>query len=144
MVCGPSGSSVHGILQARIPEGAAISSFRGSSRPRNQAQVSCIAGKWFTNWAVAPDPPYLERVFLSKEVHFLPITLYLTAFFLWWDIKNFFKSRDQAWSQLKDHRFKLQSGFWLDLSPGMWVQVPVWVTCFQREHYIWKDIRNIK
>ena len=33
------GSSVHGILQARILEGVAISLFRGSSRPRNWTRV---------------------------------------------------------------------------------------------------------
>ena len=27
-------------------------------------------------------------VFLAKYIHFLPITLSLTGFFLWWDIKN--------------------------------------------------------
>ena len=47
----PQGSSVHGISQARILEWVAISSSRGSSWPRDQARVSCIAGKFFTNWA---------------------------------------------------------------------------------------------
>ena len=39
---------VHGILQARILEWVAISSFRGSSQPRGQTKVSCIAGRFFT------------------------------------------------------------------------------------------------
>ena len=47
----PPGSSVHGILQARIQEWIAISFSRGSSRPRDWTQVSCIAGRLFTNWA---------------------------------------------------------------------------------------------
>ena len=34
------GSSVHGILQARILQRAAVSSSRGSSRPRDQINVS--------------------------------------------------------------------------------------------------------
>ena len=38
----PSGSSVHGISQARIPEWVAISSPRGSSWLRDQTCVSCI------------------------------------------------------------------------------------------------------
>ena len=42
------GSSVHGILQARVLEWVAISFSRGSSQPRDQAQVSCIAGRRFT------------------------------------------------------------------------------------------------
>ena len=43
------GSSVHGILQARIPEWVAISFPRGSSQLRDQTQVSCIAGRLLTN-----------------------------------------------------------------------------------------------
>ena len=39
------------ISQARILEWVAISFFRGSSWPRNRIRVSCIAGRFFTNWA---------------------------------------------------------------------------------------------
>ena len=42
-----SGSSDHGISQARILEWVAISFSRGSSRPRDRTQVSCIAGRRF-------------------------------------------------------------------------------------------------
>ena len=49
--CSPPDSSVHEILQARILEWAAIPFSRGSSRPRDRAQVSCIAGRFFTIWA---------------------------------------------------------------------------------------------
>ena len=42
---GLPGSSVHGILQARILVWVAISSSRGSSQPKHRTQVSCIAGK---------------------------------------------------------------------------------------------------
>ena len=49
MVCCQPGSSVHGILQARILEWVAFPFSRGSSQPRNQTQVSCIAGRFFTN-----------------------------------------------------------------------------------------------
>ena len=45
--CSPSSSSVHGILQARILVWVAISFSRGCSRPRDQTQVSCIAGRRF-------------------------------------------------------------------------------------------------
>ena len=44
----PLGSSVHGILQARILEWVAMPSSRGSSRPRDQIHVSCLAGGFFT------------------------------------------------------------------------------------------------
>ena len=43
MDCSPPGSSVHGILQARRLEWAAISSSRGSSPPRDQTWVSSIS-----------------------------------------------------------------------------------------------------
>ena len=49
------GSSVHGILQARILEWAAIYFRRGSFRPRDGTHVSCvswIAGVFFTHWAM--------------------------------------------------------------------------------------------
>ena len=52
MDCSPPGSSVHGIPQARILERVSISFSRGSSRRRNWTQVSCIAGRSFTNWAM--------------------------------------------------------------------------------------------
>ena len=41
-------SSVHGILQARILEWVAISLSRRSSQLKDQTQVSCIAGRFFT------------------------------------------------------------------------------------------------
>ena len=50
-LCSPPGFSVHGISQARILEWAAISFSRGSSQPRHQSQVCCIAGRLFTLWA---------------------------------------------------------------------------------------------
>ena len=49
----PPGSPIHGILQARILEWVAISFARGSSQPKDQTQVSCITGKFFTVWATS-------------------------------------------------------------------------------------------
>ena len=48
MDCSPPGSSVHGILQARILEWVAIPFSSGSSQPKDQIQVSCIAGGFLT------------------------------------------------------------------------------------------------
>ena len=59
-----SGSSVHGILQARILEGVAMPSSRVSSLPRDQTQVSCTAGRFYA-WDTREAPfswflfPYL-------------------------------------------------------------------------------------
>ena len=49
--CSLPGSSVHGILQARILEWVTVHFSRGSSQPRDQTQVSCIAGRFYTIWA---------------------------------------------------------------------------------------------
>ena len=48
MDCSPPGSCVRGIPQARILEWVAIPFSRGSSWPRDQTQVSCKAGRFFT------------------------------------------------------------------------------------------------
>ena len=48
MDCRLPGSSVHGISQAKTLEWVAMASSRGSSQPRGQTQVSCIAGGFFT------------------------------------------------------------------------------------------------
>ena len=45
MDCSPPGSTVHGILQARLPEWVVISSSRASSQPRDQTHIFCI-GRW--------------------------------------------------------------------------------------------------
>ena len=48
MDCSPLGSSVHGTLQERTLQCAAISSSRGSSWLRNQTLISCVSctGRW--------------------------------------------------------------------------------------------------
>ena len=48
----PPGSSVHGIFQARILEWVAIPFSRGSSQPRDQTHISCIAGRFFAALAI--------------------------------------------------------------------------------------------
>ena len=63
--------TVHGILQARIPDWAAVLSSRGSSQPRDQTQVSCSVGRFFTSWA-------------TREAH---ITW---SHFRWWKLHHFF------------------------------------------------------
>ena len=48
-LCDPMDCTVHGILLARILEWVAYPFSRGSSQPRNQTRVSCIAGGYFTS-----------------------------------------------------------------------------------------------
>ena len=50
MGCSPPGSSVHGILQAKLLEWVAIPFSRETSWARDQTWVSCIAGRFFTIW----------------------------------------------------------------------------------------------
>ena len=64
MDCSPPGSSVHGILQARILEWVAIPFSRRSSWPRDRPRVSYIAGRFFTVCAM------LEiRVKANSKIH---------------------------------------------------------------------------
>ena len=46
--CTLVGSSVHGILQARVLEWIAIPFSIGTSQPRDRTLVSCITGRSFT------------------------------------------------------------------------------------------------
>ena len=84
MDCCLPGSSVHGILQARILEWVAIPFSRGSSRPKDWSWVSCIAGRLFTVWATReaqlPMKPYVIRVPLCVLAPLLlKIFIYITA-----------------------------------------------------------------
>ena len=56
---------VHGILQVRILEWVAFPFSSGSSQPRDQTQVSHIAGGFFTRWATreAQVPITFEQIY---------------------------------------------------------------------------------
>ena len=56
MDCSPLGSSVHGILQARILVWVVIPFSRGSSHPRDRTQVCHTASRFFTTWATWEAP----------------------------------------------------------------------------------------
>ena len=71
--CSLPGSSVHGILQARILEWDTISFSRGSSWPRNPTWVSCIAGRVLINWDSIL--PYFSHLLLKT---FYPVFLRLS------------------------------------------------------------------
>ena len=59
--CSPPGSSVHGILQARILERVAIPFSRGSSPPRDRTRVSYIHLCWRAG-SLPPEPPGSQHV----------------------------------------------------------------------------------
>ena len=77
--CGPPGSSVHGILQARILEWVAISFSRGSFWPRVQTQVSHIASRCFTLWATSRVQTYFISSVQSLSRVWLFATPWITA-----------------------------------------------------------------
>ena len=53
----------------RILEWVAYPFFRGSSQPRNRTSVSCIAGRFFTNWAIREAlKMYTKTLFPNKLV----------------------------------------------------------------------------
>ena len=66
MNCSLPGSSVHGILQARIQEWVVISFPRGSSRPRDRTWISNIAGRFFTT-----EPPGKPYIYICTTVQLL-------------------------------------------------------------------------
>ena len=57
-LCDPMDYRVRGILQAGILERVAFLFSRGSSRPKDWTQVSCIAGRFFTSWATREAQEY--------------------------------------------------------------------------------------
>ena len=76
MNCSLKGSPVHRILQARILGWVAMPSFRGSSQPRDQTQVFCTTGRFFTNQS--PEKPkntgvvslsLLQGIFPTQELN---------------------------------------------------------------------------
>ena len=69
MDCSLPGSSVHGILLAKILEWVAMSFSRETSWPRNQTQIFCIVGRLFTNWAMYSVVEFLNgpRFTLSSD-----------------------------------------------------------------------------
>ena len=67
-------SSVHGILQERILEWVAISFSRGSSQPRDQNRVSCIAGRFFLP-SEPPGKPSKAIYMIIKIIKFTMIMI---------------------------------------------------------------------
>ena len=79
-LCDPMDYTVRGILQARILEWVAFPFSRGSSQPRDQTQVSRIAGRFFTNWAMreaqkctCPTKPARKDSFKREKVMLMKI-----------------------------------------------------------------------
>ena len=102
----PPGSSVHGILQERILEWVAISLARGSSRPRNRTQVSCIAGRCFTLWA-AREASY----FPSSTIHVLNCMCASVCVSMRWNHTCIFKYLNHRTQNYRYHKSPLCFSF---------------------------------
>ena len=64
--CSPPGSSVHGILQARILEWVTISFSRGTSWLKDGTCVSCVVGGFFTT--EPPEKPWMDLNISHKDL----------------------------------------------------------------------------
>ena len=78
--CSPPGSSVHGILLARILKWVAISYSRGSSQPKDQTWVSGISwvGKWVlyhcTTWAALVSQDMVSKLWFQPAWEVMMVT----------------------------------------------------------------------
>ena len=88
MDCSPPGSSIHGIVQARILEWAAIPFSRGPFQTRDWTWVSCTEGRFFTVGAIKEALSTDVLLKVKCFVHYLvtsvsPMNLFLMFFLLW-------------------------------------------------------------
>ena len=117
MDCNLLGSSVYGILQARVLESIAISFSSGSSQPRDRTQVSRTVDRRFTVWAareVLCKEFYALEMFLVYQSEKIIITqsenvcescqlfgYHLESIFIWFNITLGFGKSFQFFSILK-------------------------------------------
>ena len=139
MDCSPPGSSVQRVLQARILERVVIPFSRESSKPRDQSQVSCIAGRFFTIWAtreakrLATGEGYSKR----RELHVQrsPEELVMEGYpgYTGWgggrerhEMKRELCGSPGTVHQVRDilplSRCSVRSHFWLPCVLGRWVE----------------------
>ena len=104
MNCSPPGSSVHGLLQARVLEWVPMPSSRGSSQPRAWTCISCI--NHYSTWEVPAHSQIVEkqlgwdlslRAVLTTVTTVLPATsaliLFSSSCFVTHSVRNFSSSR---------------------------------------------------
>ena len=67
--------TVHELLQARILDWVAFPFSRESPQPRDQTQVSCIAGGFFTSWATREAQHIINQLYFNKNQSILKIKI---------------------------------------------------------------------
>ena len=103
--CDPMDYTVHGILQARTLEWVVFPFSRGSYQPRDQTQVSHIAGWFFTSWATwkhknigVGSLSFLYQS--SRPENRIAISCIAGGFFIKWAIRRrAVKNQDSAWKE---------------------------------------------
>ena len=115
------------IFQARVLEWVAISSSRGSSRPRDWTQVSHIAGRRFTGRATREAHKYLSNnIIILDDIKFSliqynstsalltmpkPLTVWITTdcgkFLKWWDYQTTWPASWEICMQVKKQQLEL-------------------------------------
>ena len=91
--------TVHSVLKARVLEWVAILFSRGSSLPRDQTRVSCIAGRFFTNWAAREAPVALnERELVFRKTQLLRLVRLLLGDLIWVGLGKYVKKLE-SWDK---------------------------------------------
>ena len=116
------GSSVHGILQTRIPKWVAMPSSRGSSWPRDRTCISCITGGFFT-----AEPP-------GKPLRGSEVGLTLPHFSAYWS--HSFCLDQRICQELGQKLTGLHIRRWV-LQPCLWPRAMPWgVTPFPQGDWV--------
>ena len=93
MDCNLPGSPVHGILQARILEWVAMPSSRGSSWPRDQTQVSCIA----IIFSLSSEPPG-KAIILQLKINKIKCLVFFNGnLLMFWLLGFYYKTPYPSW-----------------------------------------------
>ena len=77
MDCSAPGSSVHGDLSGKNTGVGCLPSSRRYSQSRDQTQVSCIVGRFFTSWAIREAQKYHSLMFIFMSMIHLRYVLYM-------------------------------------------------------------------
>ena len=124
-----AGSSVHGVLQARILGWVAISSSRRSSRLRDRTQVSRIAGRRFTGWATRAASKWGEV--RGKWKSLSCVRLFATP----WTVRGILQARILVWVAFPFSRGSSQPRDWTQVSCIAGRFSTSWATRGAQEHW---------
>ena len=155
MAYSPPGSSVHGVLQARILEWVAVSCPRGSFQLRNRTGSPASSGRFFTDWALR------EVQIPGSLVNMCTVPSTQSTLFLWLTIRSWkspssvYFVKPPGWCH---HDFSLMvtsmanlqlSSFnWLDLVTGCFLsyspETGVWESSiFLLTLWFWVELGNL-